>query len=103
LVFAEAAGRLPQWKKALEGWNVTEPQQILEWIDQGRTEGRAEGRAEGEANALLRLLDKRFPPGLSEEVRGTIRAAKDLQQLQRWFDLAVDADSLDNFRRAAGA
>jgi hypothetical protein len=75
---------------------MIESQQVLEWI----AEGEAMGEIKGEVNALLRLLSKRFPPGPPEELRGAIRAAT-LEQLQRWFDLALDANSLESFRRAA--
>jgi hypothetical protein len=50
----------------------------------------------------LRLLEKRFPPGAPAELVATIRAATDIVQVQRWFDLAVEVDSLDGFRQAAG-
>jgi hypothetical protein len=98
LVFAEAADRRHAWEKALEGWNVTDSQVIQEWIAQGEVMGEVKGQA----TALLRLLARRFPPGLPAEVAAVIRGATDVAQLQRWFDLAVDADSLETFRRAAG-
>jgi hypothetical protein len=94
IVFAEAAGRQAVWKEALKGWNVRDSQQVQEWID--------EGVVLGEANALLRVLAKRYPPGAPAEVAAAIRATKDLQRLQQWFDLAWTADSLEAFRQAAG-
>jgi hypothetical protein len=98
LVFAEAAGCSPVWKEALKGWNMIESQQVLEWI----AEGEAKGRAEGEANALLRVLEKRFPPGAPPEMLAAIRATTDLERLHQWLDLALTVDSLDSFRQAAG-
>ncbi len=94
IVFAEAAGCREVWKEALKGWNVVESQQVLEWI--------AEGEAKGEANALLRLLERKFPPGAPAEVVAAVRATTDLEQLRRWFDMALAAASLVAFRQAAG-
>jgi hypothetical protein len=62
----------------------------------------AAGRAEGEANALLRLLEKKFPPGTPADTSAAIRAATDLERLRQWFDLALTSASLDAFRQAAG-
>jgi hypothetical protein len=103
LVFAEAAGRLAVWKNALEGWNMVESQQVLEWMAQGEAKGKAEGLAEGEVkdrvSALLRLLELRFPPAVPADLETTIRTTTDLEVLLRWFDAAAIADSLDDFRR----
>jgi len=64
--------------------------------DEGRAKGLAEGRvkglAEGEGKSLMRLLERRFGT-LSPDVRERIAAAN-LDQLDRWLDLALDADSL---------
>jgi hypothetical protein len=98
LVFAEAAGCRKDWKEALKGWNMVESEQVLEWI----AEGEAKGRVKGEANALLRLPEKRFPPGVPAETIVAIRATTDVEHLRRWFDLALEADSLGAFRQAAG-
>jgi hypothetical protein len=94
LVFADAAGCRKDWKEALKGWNMIESQQVLEWI--------AEGRVEGEANALLRVLARRFPPGATPEMIAVIRATQDLERLEAWLDTAATADSLDAFRQASG-
>jgi hypothetical protein len=113
LVFAEAAGCRQAWKEALKGWNMEESQQVLEWIAEGEARGEAKGRIEGEAkgriegeakgetNALVRLLEKRFPPGAPADMVAAIRATTDVEQLRRWFDLAVEADSLAAFRQKA--
>lgn len=99
LVFAEAAGRRPVWKQALTGWNMVESQQVLEWIAEGEAKGEVKGRAEAQAELLLRLLAVRLgpevPPDLTEQIRGTT----DAEQLQRWFDVAATAPSLEAFRQ----
>lgn len=68
-----------------------------EWKRQGAQEGRQEGRQEGllqgQADALLRLLARRFGP-VPEQAASRVRAAG-LPQLERWFDCAVDAASLE--------
>jgi hypothetical protein len=106
VVFAEAAGCRKEWKEALKGWNMEESQQVLEWIAEGEARGEAKGEARGEArgeaNALVRLLEKRFPPGAPADAVAAIRSSTDVEQLRRWFDLAVEADSLAAFRQKAG-
>jgi hypothetical protein len=94
LVFAEAAGCRKDWKEALKGWNMVESEQVLEWI--------SEGRAEGQAEALLRVLARRFPPGPAVEMVAAIRAMKDLGRLGVWLDAAATADSFDAFRQGTG-
>ncbi len=124
IVFAEAAGRLTLWKEALKGWNMRDSQQVLEWIEQGRKEGKLEGKLEGERegqkkgkeqgkkegkkegkiegerNALLRLLRKKFSARLPAKLVASIQACDDESRLARWFDSAIDADSLEAFRQA---
>jgi hypothetical protein len=97
LVFAEAANSATAWKKALEGWNVIQSQQVLEWQAQARKEGRDEGRKE----ALLDLLQDKFGavPG---EVAAAVRSEADQGKLRRWSTIAGRVDSLEQFRRDAG-
>ena len=49
LIFAELPGVQPQWKQALEGWNVKVSQQVLEW----QAEGRAEAEVKTQRTNLL--------------------------------------------------
>jgi hypothetical protein len=76
---------------------VKDSQQVLEWI----AEGEAKGMLQGQADALLRVLARRFPPGATAEIESAIRAA-DLQRLEAWLDAARAVDSLQAFRQAAG-
>ena len=77
LVFAEPAGRRPLWKQALEKWNMTESQQVLEWMAEGEAKGQLR-----EARALLRdLLEDRFGP-LPEALAQRIEAANDITRLR---------------------
>jgi predicted transposase YdaD len=58
----------------------------------GRAAGKAEGRSEGEANALIRLLGKRFG-AVPLDLRERIFSA-DAASIQIWFDRAVDASDM---------
>lgn len=74
---------------------MIESQVVLEWINQGKVASRAED--------LLRLLQKRFPPGAPVDLAAAIKASQDPETLSRWFDAALDADTLDDFRKALSA
>jgi hypothetical protein len=65
-VFAELAGRLDQWEKALEGWDVIESKKVLEW--------QKESAARAHRNDLLGLLEERFgrlPRALVQRINQT--------------------------------
>jgi predicted transposase YdaD len=60
-------------------------------LEEGREKGREEGRNDAMANALQRLLTKRFggtamSPAIAEQI-----AAADAEQLDVWFERALDA------------
>ena len=90
LVFAELTDCRPAWKQALEGWNVEQSVQVLEW------------QAKTKADDLLRVLGKRFPPGATADLERSIRQTNDMEQLDRWLDAALDAATLTAFRQKAG-
>ena len=90
LVFAELTDCRPVWKQALEGWNVEQSIQVLEW------------QAQAKADDLLRVLGKRFPPGATPDLERSIRQTTDVEQLGRWLDAALDAGTLTAFRHKAG-
>lgn len=91
-VFADRVGCLGVWSKALEGWAVWKSQVIEEW----RTEGRVEAKRE----RILRLLELRFPGQVAEDLSRRISAESEGQKLDRWFDLAATAPSIDPIRAA---
>src|SRR5260370_11656160 len=91
LVFAQLAGRRPQCQRALEGWNMRVSEQVLEW--------QAEARLETQARNLLRLLELRFPGVVPPELIEEVRATTNLAVLERWFEVAATAPSLDAFRQ----
>src|SRR4029077_20958072 len=90
LVFAELTDCRPVWKQALEGWNMEQSMQVLEW------------QAQAKADYLLRVLGKRFAPGATPDLEQVIRATNDVDQLDHWLDAALDAATLTAFRRKAG-
>jgi flagellar biosynthesis/type III secretory pathway protein FliH len=59
----------------------------------GRVEGEAKGRVEGQADLLARQLTKRFGT-LSAEIQARLAQATS-DQLERWGERLLDADSLD--------
>lgn len=78
-----------------EAWlKVYEPEWVTRRKQEFRAEGEAKGRAAAKAELLVGLLEQR---GLSvpAELRERVLATKDELQLQRWFERAVDAASLD--------
>jgi hypothetical protein len=77
---------------------------ILEWKAQGRAEGLAEGMALGMQEArrgdLLKVLYMRFPD-VPYDVTTCVRGMTDLDQLARWFESALVAPTLEQFRHMA--
>jgi hypothetical protein len=102
LTFAELAGCLAAWEKALEGWNMLESKVVNEWIaigeKRGEARGEARGKAQGRADALLSLLEFRFGSPLPEEIHRLIAEQTDPGILQQWFTLALPASDLDQWR-----
>jgi hypothetical protein len=95
LVFAELSDCRPPWKQALEGWNVEQSQQVLEWQAIAEKRGKAEGKAEW----LLRVLQRRFASVVPADLEAAIRGISEQAQLDPLLDAALAADSLDDFRR----
>jgi hypothetical protein len=94
-VFADWAGHRPIWTQPLEGIvNMWQSQVIREWKDAGRQEARLEERR----SALVKVLQKRFPPEIPADLTQMIQQSTDPEQLSRWFDAALDAPSLDAVR-----
>jgi hypothetical protein len=92
VVLAELSGVRNLWKQVLEGWNVMQSQQVLEW--------QAEAEMRTKRNVLLRLLQLRFKTEVPADLAATVQAMTDLDTLSRWFDLAATSDSLAEFLQA---
>jgi hypothetical protein len=57
--------------------------------------------AEGKAETLLQILERRWPTQVPADLAAAIRGSRDLAQLERAVDSALQAGSLDEFRRLA--
>ncbi|MGH7487256.1 MAG: Rpn family recombination-promoting nuclease/putative transposase, partial [bacterium] len=84
------AERIDSWNERLREESLQ--QGLQHGLKQGLTQGRQEGRQEGEAQALLRLLERRFGP-VDQGTRDRITAA-DADLLLEWFDRFPAAESL---------
>jgi len=96
LVFADLANRREEWEKALETWNMNESNVVAQW----RAEGREQGTLTTKRQDLLEVLRLRFPVQLPADTRAAVETMTDLDELSRWFKVAVTAPSLDAFRAA---
>jgi len=76
-------------------WNTIESQVVNRW--------KAEGKAEGAATMLVQLLRKKFHIGPPADLAAVIEACKDSGQLAQWLGAALDAATLDDFRRVVEA
>lgn len=92
LIFAELPGVWGEWKQALEGWNVLQSQQVLEW--------QAEAVVKARRADLLRVLEALYGFKAPTDVASAVQASADPEQLARWLDAAVKAKSYDEFRAA---
>jgi hypothetical protein len=97
LVFADLAGSLSAWKKSLEGWNVTESQQVLEWMAEGEARGRTLGALESHRQFLRILLEERFGP-LPDRILQRIEQADDLQRLEAAGRQVLHIQQLDDLQ-----
>ena len=79
---------------ALRAW-LEEQMQLegYQWQSEWFLRHRAEGFAEGRADAVLRLLAARGV-AVSEAERQRILSCRDLGQLDRWFDRALEAEDI---------
>ena len=62
---------------------------------------RREGQAEGKADTLVQVLELRYAVKVPADLETALRATTDLAQLERWVALALQTDSLEDFRRLA--
>ena len=90
LVFAELTKVSAQWRSSLEGWNMRESTIVAEW--------KAEGITETKRADLLRLLELRFGTPVPADLDSAIGTEADLRVLALWFDRAILAASLEEFR-----
>jgi hypothetical protein len=94
LILADLTDSQPVWHKALEGFAVRES-------TFGR-ELRMEGRVETYQENLLDVLRARFPGEPLDDVEQYIHKQQRLEELSRWFRLALSEKTLKDFRAAIG-
>lgn len=88
-VCSEKSGGEAIWDNALEGWGVEESTFAK------AMEARGEQRARRED--IRRTLRLRFGPALTTEIQQKIQQQSDLAVLDRWFDAAVTAATIEEF------
>jgi hypothetical protein len=98
------ADRLEEWahgyiaegelKGKQQGLQEGKQQGLQEGKQQGLQEGKQQGLQQGEMLALQRLLAKRFGVIPMETVALISQAP--LEDIEKWFDLAIDAQQLSN-------
>jgi hypothetical protein len=92
-VFAELVGRRVQWKRGLEGFEMTESQVVNEWINQGMAAGTLKERRRN----LLQTLTVRFPGSVPDEVVRLINEQDSLPLLDEWCRAAIRAYTFEQF------
>jgi hypothetical protein len=73
---------------------MRQSQQVLEW--------KREAQQETKRADLLRVLTVRFNGPVPADLGNSIAEMSDLKELDRWFDAALQIDSLDAFRATIG-
>ncbi len=74
---------------------------IAELLANAESKGAVKGAVTAKAESLLRVLRKRYRE-LPEELATSIRVCTDGDQLDRWLDVALDAETLEQFRQQTG-
>lgn len=95
LVMAELTKNQIGWLRKLEGWQMRESQYIKRWESVGEERGVVATRRE----VLMKVLGRLEDP-VPESVRLAIEGTNDPATLARWFDVALDAGSMADFRKA---
>jgi hypothetical protein len=91
LVFAELAGRVPQWRRAMSGIELTESQVVNEWI----LTRAARITLDERRRSLINVIDIRFPGQLPADYRRMIEQQESLDLLDDWFRAAAQAQSFE--------
>jgi hypothetical protein len=97
-VFAELTRRERVWLPGLEGLNVEESKLLKGRYDQGRKEGELRMLR----GNLVRVLEVRFSGTVPTDCKAALDAQTEPDVLNRWFDHALQARTLDEVREAFG-
>jgi hypothetical protein len=98
LTFADLAKRKGVWQNGLEGWNVRESKFLAGWEKQGMNKGELKARRKD----VLRAVQLRLQNPVLIDLVNAINASDDLEELERWFDLSLTANTIAEFRANAG-
>jgi hypothetical protein len=60
---------------------------------------KQEGRIESRVEMLIRALERLLKTTVPDELQARIRGATDIAVLDRWFDLACEVPSLEEFQQ----
>ena len=93
MVFAELAGRVPEWQRGLEGLEMTESMIVNGWIRQGEVKGLLTQSRQ----KLLRLVERKFVGLVPAEIARAINQQESLEILDLWFDEAIAANTIEDF------
>jgi hypothetical protein len=85
------------WRKALEGCNMDQSKQVLEWQKIAEKRGKKLGELRALRNVLQRLLRKRFGP-LPAALIARINATNNLGVLEAAVEQTLDLKTLDELR-----
>ena len=72
---------------------MTESEVVNEWISQGEARGKLAERRQ----KLLKLLVKRFPGAVPDDVVRLVNEQGGLDVLDHWFDAAAEAYTIQQF------
>jgi hypothetical protein len=101
IVVAEKVNRRAVWHNAMEGFSMIESPIIAELLSEHGGKIALQAKVKATVELLLRTLRKRHGE-LPDELTVTIRACQDGEQLDRWFDTALEAETLAEFRQQTG-
>ena len=93
LVFSEAVRCREKWETALKGFSMIESPLIREWKEAAKLESKI--------GWLVRVVQGKYK-SVVDEVNEGIRRCQDQEALDRWLDVALQADTLEEFRRQTG-
>jgi hypothetical protein len=108
-VFAKFVNRTI-WVEKLEGYNVITSPIFDEFRAEGRKEGHKEGHKEAQREVVIKFrpglhsfLASRFPGAVPAELTAKINEVTDFDTLNRWFQAAIAAKSIDELMQQINA
>ena len=81
---------------------MRQSQQVLEWQREAAREAANEANLNRTRTLLLRALELEFGSPVPPDLAAAVNQLEDINELDRWFDVAHTTSSLDAFRAAVG-